>query len=502
MKNIRSMSKFSTVLTLIIAMLFGSVPNIGTYWNLPNGMEIVFAEEWELSDDDSPPDDLPPEEFPDYDNDDFDNIFNGNGSEWSPFLIESIEDFLYIADAISSGSHINGVPANFASYRLENNIYVLNAPMFYGIGSLAFPFAGNFNGNGFTVNLQINTTVENNVGLFRVIDGATIRNVTIEGTVTGNDNVGGISGLMQGASSVIDSTINATVTGRTNVGGIAGVIEAGSAIINANINSSSAIRGRDFLGGIAGRSTNSSVENSRVYGNVIAANLFSYNNYGGIVGVAAGNSRITYNEMWGDLQGGYYNVGGITGQATDTSVLESNTVYGNITGTYSYLLGSVAGNLSGTAVIRNSYSRNNQVHKYNGTTVFVGSVAFGTAIENSGYFVTGSVTPATAAVLINDQAAYMIERGENGGFAALVPVSKPTGTTTVTNNRRNRTCNIHTVGTQYRTIFKELSGIPRNRRIGYFYPYSQQPDDTWVYRPFRFGGDNLLLQNHSGGHRG
>lgn len=95
------------------------------------------------------------------------------------------------------------------------------------------PFKGIFDGNGHTVSdLYINSS-SSNLGLFGYVDGAEIKNVTVQGNVTGfyeegNEQSGQYVGLVLGVGTTKSKLENCesrgSVTGCSYVGGIAGLI--------------------------------------------------------------------------------------------------------------------------------------------------------------------------------------------------------------------------------------------------------------------------------------
>lgn len=142
------------------------------------------------------------------------------------------------------------------------------------IGSVEKPFTGTFDGKGHTVKLNI-ASMNAFVGLFGVAKNATIRNLTIEGSVmsaftaksaeskSGDNYVttGGIVGLALEGVTVENCVNNATVSGPCNVGGIIGMI---------------APDGMQTV----------TVKNCNNYGNVVSI----YGNLGGVIG----RVRLTY----------------------------------------------------------------------------------------------------------------------------------------------------------------------------------------------------------------
>ncbi len=104
--------------------------------------------------------------------------------------------------------------------------------------SSAYPYSGSFDGQGCTVSgLFIDNSSAGDQGLFGYVKDATIRSVTVEGQVTGGGSgtasgVGGLIGTLAGYSGqvVIENCVNkATVSGNQNVAGIAGLITGSGA---------------------------------------------------------------------------------------------------------------------------------------------------------------------------------------------------------------------------------------------------------------------------------
>ena len=129
---------------------------------------------------------------------------------------------------------------------------------FEPIGSVSVgPFNKTFDGRGHTISgLVINKPADNAIGLFGFINTiSTIRNLTVVGNVTGQNAVGGITGLNDGT--ITGCTFRGTVTASgDDVGGIAafnnGLI-AGCRVTHSTLTSSSR------TGGIAGyNNTNAS----------------------------------------------------------------------------------------------------------------------------------------------------------------------------------------------------------------------------------------------------
>ena len=115
-------------------------------------------------------------------------------------------------------------------------------------------FSGTFDGNGHTVTLNITASTAN-VGLFSTLaGGAVVKNVKVDGTVSGTEGVAGIAAQANGAT--ISGCINCAEISATEryVGAIVGKMEGGTVenCYNTGAISSSRNRPAVNLGGIVG----------------------------------------------------------------------------------------------------------------------------------------------------------------------------------------------------------------------------------------------------------
>lgn len=114
-------------------------------------------------------------------------------------------------------------------------------------------FSGTFDGNGHTVTLDITASTAN-VGLFsKLAGGAVVKNVKVDGTVSGTEGVAGIAAQANGAT--ISGCINCAEISATqrHVGGIVGKMGGGTVENCYNTGAISSSRTRPInMGGIAG----------------------------------------------------------------------------------------------------------------------------------------------------------------------------------------------------------------------------------------------------------
>lgn len=253
------------------------------------------------------------------------------------YVMENQGNFLWLANEVNGGSSHAG--DNFV---MESDVYFTNPLTPIGIyisDNNMQPFAGNFDGNGFTLhNVEVTGSSSNySTGVFgccfnvdyQTITGVNIENISVSGIT---NNVGGLIGYAGRCYiSNINITGNVAINGtQHNVGGVVGYMFAGT-LSNIHINAS---------------------EGSYVMSNNPAAN-----NAGGIVG-GTGYGITEMSDLTSSLNvtgGGF--VGGIAGvvyperftsPATYTVKIENCSSTGDLTATgfnpYNrYYIGGIAG---------------------------------------------------------------------------------------------------------------------------------------------------------------
>lgn len=189
---------------------------------------------------------------------------SGSGTQADPYVILTAEQLAAFRDSVN-----NGVTYAGQYIRLGGNITLTDVQNWTpigvgarsGSGYTGCAFKGTFDGGGNTITgLKIDvtaSTADTAYGLFGVVDGGTVKNLSLSGVsinVTSGECVGGFIGLMVN---------NSTASGLTMASG-----------------SVSAVRG---LGGIVGRMTISgTIENCVNYAEITGSGA----NVGGIVGAA------------------------------------------------------------------------------------------------------------------------------------------------------------------------------------------------------------------------
>ena len=212
-------------------------------------------------------------------------------SEQNPYLITSAQDMVDLSSQVLSGNSFEGI-----YFRLAQNITLDSS--FIPIGNLSNQFKGIFDGNNFTVSLNINNSTAYN-GLFGAIGlGGAVKNLRVVGSVSGGNNLGGIAGYSLGT---IDNCINqATIMAKTAqtvfVGGIVG---QNYGLVTDCINRGSIIANRQ-VGGIVGNNAATGNSISTINGVINLGDIKNIpgntsDTVGGLVGQNDGTVKNGYN---------------------------------------------------------------------------------------------------------------------------------------------------------------------------------------------------------------
>lgn len=241
-----------------------------------------------------------------------------------------VDGYMWVEDV----NQLQAIDTNLeGNYALRNSIDATatsswnNNDGFKQIGTeINKAFTGKFDGLDYNIfGLTINRSGEDNVGLFGVVNGATINNVTlVGGSITGDSYVGGIVGNAIGENTVISNATNsASVTGNSQVGGIVGII--------------------------TGNSVNKSKVNNVINTGTINGN--AGNDVGGLIGSLNKSQLIGNSYNLGAVTSSGHDVGGLVGSASNSTIGDgTNLVYNRLDVTGAYNVGGIVGNMEGSTV--------------------------------------------------------------------------------------------------------------------------------------------------------
>ncbi len=146
------------------------------------------------------------------------------------FKISSADSLKALATAVKDNDGKGAYNLKGLTFYLANDIEL--SGKWTPISDVAYPadaFAGTFDGNGHTI-----SGLNGSNGLFGFVNGATIKNLKVEGTISGpTTGIGGIVGKTQGKVTITNcsftGSVSATNSGSSNAaGGIVGRVNAGT----------------------------------------------------------------------------------------------------------------------------------------------------------------------------------------------------------------------------------------------------------------------------------
>ena len=319
-----------------------------------------------------------------------DSFTNGASGE---FKIEDANDLAKLATFVNT----NNYDTSNATFVLADDIDLTQwcadngdwVPIGYG----SF-FKGNFDGNGHVISgLTIDNSTAFCQGLFGYLYGSkTIKNVGVEGSITAQNDVGGLVGYASASYYIENCYSNVEINASgTDAGGLVGYTDNSQI---KNCYATGDVTGTNYVGGLVG-SSSSSITNSYATGNTTGQG----NYVGGLVG--AGFS-ITNSYATGDVTGAN-NCGGLTGYAN--SSIENSYATGDVSGG---TRGGLVGDCSSDIYISNSYA-----------TGDVG-VAGGSAGSFIGNFITGTIIDC----YVLESETPLVGSRNNSDFTGIVSIKK------------------------------------------------------------------------------
>lgn len=258
------------------------------------------------------------------------DVWDGKASsepqaEENVYHIKSAAELNWFAKQVNSGNSFKG-----ATISLECSID-LNQKLWQPIGGNGTNnyFAGTFSGNGHAVENILITTQNERVGFFGAAgNGALIKDFEIKnGIIQGGNNSGGIVGMNVSGKLTIENCKNGAIikTKGTNIGGIVGYMAQQGSSVNL-------------------------CENN---GNVMAATEYTYNCYGGIVGVVGETATVSKCENNAEISGANAYQGGIVGLLYGKAFECKNN--GLIRNARNYM-GGITGLVANNGQVKDSYN--------------------------------------------------------------------------------------------------------------------------------------------------
>ncbi|MFA6843343.1 MAG: hypothetical protein WCR33_02980, partial [Bacilli bacterium] len=213
------------------------------------------------------------------------NPFLGDGTADSPYIIRNTNDMLVLTKSIGENYDADGI-----YYIVEATVSEIDLTDvgFIPIGTKDYPFKGHFDGNYANFIVNIDASTSDYQGLFgNIYSSASVKNLSVSGSITGNNYVGGVAGYNTGEISDVYSM--ASITGVNYVGGLVGL---NSGTMDLIYNTGAIYSTGNYVGGLVGFNSGqitNGYNGSRVKGK---------SNVGGIAGYSSVslNGTLFYNQ--------------------------------------------------------------------------------------------------------------------------------------------------------------------------------------------------------------
>ena len=143
----------------------------------------------------------------------------GAGTESDPYIIGDLEDWNQFAYYVNNGNSYSG-----KYVKLTADINVTQKCGTVSGSTQVNPFSGNFDGGGHTITANITDSSNQGTALFSYINGATIKNLKVAGTINSSQkHAAAIVGFSKGTgNSIVNCAATANVNGNEYIGGILG----------------------------------------------------------------------------------------------------------------------------------------------------------------------------------------------------------------------------------------------------------------------------------------
>ena len=164
---------------------------------------------------------------------------SGSGSEADPYLINNDDDWVTFAYNVYNGTNYED-----KFVKLKDNISIMEKCGKVTGSSQVNAFSGTFLGNNNTITVTLTDNSNQGTAPFCYINGATIKDLTVAGTIASNQNhSSGLVGFANGTNLIENCLVTATLNVSSNYAG---------GIIGHGLTSSTTVRGCVFAGTING----------------------------------------------------------------------------------------------------------------------------------------------------------------------------------------------------------------------------------------------------------
>ena len=163
--------------------------------------------------------------------------YGKTGTETNPILIDDIDDWNFFARTINEGNDYNG---KYVKLAVDLNNVTKMAGAWSDNVRYRRPFCGTFDGGGHTITVDIQNSLQTGVALFNYVKNATIKNLNMNGKITGHRHSASLVGYADGTTSETGNTIENCTSAVTITG-------------------SRSLSGNNYIGGLVGNALNSKI---------------------------------------------------------------------------------------------------------------------------------------------------------------------------------------------------------------------------------------------------
>lgn len=263
---------------------------------------------------------------------------SGNGTPSDPYIVVSDWQLAAIEHDLDE------------NYVLGNNIDMSGTSQwdsgkgFESIASSYPRFSGSLDGRGHEIKgLTIDRPYEDRQGVFGETSGV-IENIKIQGDIT----AGSKSAILTGQAAygtIRNVTVSGSINGDDDLAGVVGLCQG---LINNSVSQVTVV-GDDAVGGLAGGTSDCTITRSRSHSRVEGG---LYGDAGGLVG-SFYQSTITRSYATGTVNSTRRGVGGLIGRVKDSTV-KNTYATGKVHGLED--VGGLIGELEGSSMVKRSYS--------------------------------------------------------------------------------------------------------------------------------------------------
>jgi len=183
---------------------------------------------------------------------------SGSGTATDPYVINDATDWATFATAVNNGTTYDGQYVKLSDSFDNSSSAVTDIVGVNGENNANKSFKGTFNGNNKTLHVNITDTEAQGAAPFRNISGATIKNLTVTGSVTGTTHAAGLVGFArEGTNTIENCVVNVNVSvpatsGYRHMGGVLGHGVKATVVIRNTVFSGTMSNSDNYAGGFQG----------------------------------------------------------------------------------------------------------------------------------------------------------------------------------------------------------------------------------------------------------